>query len=106
MFKNNKSKSKAKVIFRFVVNIILIALITNCYPENEKPNVTLTGPENGSIFKLGNPVTLTAEASDGDGSVKRVEFYNDSILIGVSTSAPYSISWENALFPSAPFIIP
>jgi len=38
-------------------------------------------------------VTVSADASDSDGSVARVDFFAGPIPIGSATSAPYSITW-------------
>jgi hypothetical protein len=64
--------------------------------QNVRPTVTLSGPGTESQFNLGSPVTLTAEASDRDGTVARVDFYAGNTLIGTSASAPYRFSWTNA----------
>jgi hypothetical protein len=38
---------------------------------------------------------LTADASDTDGSVARVDFYANSQLIGSDTTAPYTYTWAS-----------
>ena len=38
---------------------------------------------------------MTATASDADGSVARVDFYNGGTLLGSDTTAPYSFTWSN-----------
>src|SRR6185437_2957291 len=40
-------------------------------------------------------VTITATASDADGTVSSVKFYNGNTLLGTSTIAPYSFTWAN-----------
>ena len=40
-------------------------------------------------------MTLSANASDTDGSVTGVEFYAGSTLVGSDQSSPYSFSWSN-----------
>ena len=40
-------------------------------------------------------ITLTATASDADGTVARVDFYNGSTLLGSDTTAPYAFTWSN-----------
>jgi hypothetical protein len=62
---------------------------------NRFPLVTLLQPTNGAALSSSN-VMIEAEASDPDGSVSRVEFYRDGILIGSVTNAPYSILWTDA----------
>ncbi|MFO1304394.1 MAG: Ig-like domain-containing protein [Burkholderiales bacterium] len=64
---------------------------------NKPPTVSITAPvNNANIF---GPVTLPvyANASDADGSIAKVEFYRDGVLIGTDTAAPYSASWSAAL---------
>ena len=40
-------------------------------------------------------VVVSADASDGDGSVVRVDFYAGTTLIGSDSTAPYSVTWSN-----------
>lgn len=63
---------------------------------NVAPSVTLTAPTNGASFTAPATVSLSANASDVDGSVAKVEFFADGKLIGTSTAAPYSVTWANA----------
>jgi len=57
------------------------------------PTVSITAPSGGSAVPLGKPVTITATASDSDGTVSKVDFYAGATLIGTSTAAPYSVNW-------------
>ncbi|MCE9640147.1 MAG: hypothetical protein K8S22_08375, partial [Betaproteobacteria bacterium] len=59
------------------------------------PTVTLTSPSAGSVGIAPASFTLTASASDSDGTVAKVEFFNGGTLIGTVTSAPYSLAWDN-----------
>ena len=63
--------------------------------ENEVPYVNLTAPANGSTFTEGTNVVISATASDGDGSIAKVEFYQGSTLLGEDFSAPYEYTWTN-----------
>lgn len=63
---------------------------------NQPPVVSLTAPGNGATFSAGSTVTVSATASDADGSVSKVEFFRNGTSIGIDTSAPYSASWSNA----------
>ena len=63
---------------------------------NNAPTVSITSPNNGQTFDVGNSITITANASDSDGSVSKVEFYNNGSMIGEATSAPYSYTITNA----------
>lgn len=63
---------------------------------NTTPECVLTSPTNGSVFSVPANVTLTADASDSDGSIARVEFYDRDVLLGIAMNAPYSFVWSNA----------
>lgn len=62
--------------------------------ENVAPAVAITSPSNNAAFTQGKTVTIAATASDFDGSIQKVEFYQNSILIGSDETAPYSIDWN------------
>jgi chitinase len=62
---------------------------------NQPPSVSLTSPANGATFSAGANITLSANASDSDGTVSKVEFFNGSTSLGVKTATPYSVTWSN-----------
>jgi glucose/arabinose dehydrogenase len=74
---------------------LFIATFIDAGPAvNQPPSVSLTAPANGSSGTVGVPMTLTAMASDGDGSVARVQFFDGTAPIGgADTTAPFSVSW-------------
>src|SRR5207249_4148774 len=45
-------------------------------PGNVPPSVSLTPPSNGASFTAPPSITITASASDSDGTVRKVDFYN------------------------------
>jgi len=57
--------------------------------------VTLTAPANGASYTAPATITITASASDPEGQLARVEFYNGSTLLGSDTTAPYAFTWSN-----------
>lgn len=69
--------------------------VTVATTVNKAPLVTLTSPANGASYAAPATVTLTATASDSDGSISRVEFYNGTTKLGQSTVSPYSYTWSN-----------
>ena len=75
--------------------------ITVNAPINQPPVVNITSPSNNTTFiPVGTlaTVAITANASDSDGSVTKVEFFQGSAtLLGasISTSSPYSFTWNN-----------
>ncbi len=68
-------------------------VIGSCSGPNEAPTVAVTSPISGTTFLIGDTVTITADASDIDGTVTKVEFLIDGTVIGEDTTAPYAINW-------------
>jgi glucuronoarabinoxylan endo-1,4-beta-xylanase len=62
---------------------------------NPLPVVSITAPSNGSSFVENAIVSITADASDANGTVTKVEFYNGNILLGTDVTSPYSFTWSN-----------
>ncbi|MCU0428385.1 MAG: Ig-like domain-containing protein [Cytophagaceae bacterium] len=74
-----------------------VAVITVNNVVNNPPQVSITSPLNNASFLAPASVSITAAASDADGSVAKVDFYNGATLLGTDISAPYSFSWTNVL---------
>ncbi len=64
---------------------------------NQAPVVSISSPANGSTFYVDDQININATASDNDGSVAKVEFYQGATLLGEDTSSPYSYNWTGAL---------
>ena len=62
---------------------------------NALPAVALTNPASGATLTSPATIQLNADASDADGSIAQVDFYQGSALIGSATTAPYTFSWTN-----------
>ena len=62
-------------------------------PGNQGPTVVLTAPDAGGSGAVNTPVTVSATASDADGTVRSVEFFDGASSIGTDATSPYSISW-------------
>ena len=60
---------------------------------NNAPSVQITVPVGGATFTAPASITLTATASDVDGSITKVEFFRGTTLLGTDTSAPYNFDW-------------
>lgn len=54
------------------------------------PAVTITSPASGVLLAAPANVTITANATDADGTVTSVEFLAGTSVLGTLTSAPYS----------------
>jgi hypothetical protein len=66
---------------------------------NMPPVISWVVPANNSTFIQPKTITLTASATDADGTVTNVAFFNGTTLLGnVTTSVgnQYSLTWSNA----------
>ena len=63
-------------------------------PSNQPPTVTLTQPPNGATFTAPATVNLAATASDADGHVTTVQFYNGATKLGEDMTAPFTFAWS------------
>ena len=70
-----------------------VARMVSVQSDGSPPTVTLTQPANGASFTAPATVSLAATASDADGTVARVEFFNGAAKLGEDTTAPYSFTW-------------
>jgi hypothetical protein len=63
---------------------------------NQPPLVSLITPTNGAFIVLPMTISLTAEVSDPDGHVTKVDFFANGMLVGRATNPPYVATWTNA----------
>jgi uncharacterized repeat protein (TIGR01451 family) len=74
----------------------------NVLPDtNAAPTVTITSPTNGNMFVGPANINIVASASDGDGTISQVDFFDNGELIGTGTVTgqnQYSLNWTNAPF--------
>ncbi|SIN80399.1 Ig-like domain-containing protein [Algoriphagus halophilus] len=98
-YKNGKNQQFSGSVTIPAYGSVVLAKISNegGSPENQLPTVTLTSPTQNQEFILGvNTVQLAANASDPEGQIKSVEFYNWGNLVTTVTSPPYVFNWTNA----------
>jgi len=62
---------------------------------NLLPIVNITSPTNNANITSKTNVTIAASASDADGKITKVEFYNGNTLLSTVTTAPYQYIWQN-----------
>ncbi len=67
---------------------------TNASDANKAPIVKITSPLANGSFKQGSRIWMSADASDLDGSISKVAFYNGSTLLHTEDKAPYSY-WQS-----------
>ena len=81
------------------VNSLQLTLVASNHP----PSVTLSTPAAGSTFATDTPITITASASDLDGTVSKVEYFQNGNLLGAVTQRTDRFVWSNA--PPANYLI-
>lgn len=64
--------------------------------DNLRPAVAITQPPSGAAFGPHQTITITAAASDADGTVQRLELFADNLKIAAAPGALLSITWTNA----------
>lgn len=62
---------------------------------NIPPTVSLTSPANGASFTAPASITVQAAASDADGTISTVKFFEGANTIGITNTTPYQILWSN-----------
>jgi beta-glucanase (GH16 family) len=61
---------------------------------NIAPAVSITNPIDQAELPAGD-ILIEADASDADGSIAAVEFYEGGTFLGQDTTAPYSFNWTS-----------
>jgi hypothetical protein len=57
--------------------------------------VTITSPADGSSFVAPASITISANASDSDGTVSKVDFFSGPSLLASAATSPYNFVWNN-----------
>jgi endoglucanase len=73
-----------------------IVVIVNDKVNNVPPTVAITSPASGANFITGASIAIRATASDADGSVSKVEFFNNGSKLGEDASVPYEYTISGA----------
>src|SRR5258706_7300962 len=63
---------------------------------NVAPTASITSPANNASFATGSTVTINASATDSDGTIAKVEFFQGATKLGESLTSPYSFAWASA----------
>ncbi|QCR22098.1 PA14 domain-containing protein [Pontibacter sp. SGAir0037] len=59
---------------------------------NKAPAVSIASPAANATHEHGKALTITANASDPDGSISKVEFFDAGNKLGEATQSPYAIT--------------
>jgi YD repeat-containing protein len=72
---------------------------------NAPPTVSLTSPINNSSYTNPASITLSTNASDSDGNISKVEFFEGANKLGEVTSSPFNFTWNNPTPASLPYVL-
>ena len=64
---------------------------------NQPPTVELTLPLAGTLFNAPATIPLAATASDPDGTVAKVEFFQGASKLGEALATPFAFTWTGML---------
>lgn len=63
--------------------------------NNLRPSVALTRPASGAYVFTPAPLMLEVNATDEDGSIAKVDYFNEGVPLASSTQPPFSVSLPN-----------
>ena len=61
---------------------------------NQPPAVSISSPSKSTSFTSPATITIEALASDPDGSIIKMEFFQGNVKLGEKVSSPYSFTWK------------
>ncbi|MGI4832063.1 MAG: Ig-like domain-containing protein [Janthinobacterium lividum] len=70
---------------------------------NTPPTVAITSPD--ASYPVSDLTTLSADASDADGTVSSVAFYVDNALIRTVLASPYAVRWAASTVANGPHVL-
>ena len=59
------------------------------------PTASITSPANNASFIEPASITINANATDSDGAISKVEFFQGATKLGEDASSPYSFVWNS-----------
>jgi hypothetical protein len=88
---------------RYSGNVTTSAAVHISVVPNKAPVVSIVKPSNDQNFAAPAYIHLEAAASDVDGRITKVQFFNGSTLLRTEFQAPYTYVWQNV--PAGSYII-
>ena len=80
------------------VTILALSFIILCCNDNDTnnalPDIGITAPEDKSTFTSGTDIKIQAFASDNNGPVARMDFYEGTNKLSEDTMVPYEYVWQ------------
>ncbi len=76
-------------------SIVNISVISST-PINQDPSIGITQPNHNQTFTLGQDILIRANASDPEGKVQKVEFFQGDQVISTVETAPFEFNLQGA----------
>lgn len=70
-------------------------LMTYMNPDVSTATIRISSPADGVTFAAGANITITADATDTNGPIRRVDFFAGANQVGSTTNNPFSVTWNN-----------
>ncbi|WP_139352770.1 Ig-like domain-containing protein [Algoriphagus sp. A40] len=61
--------------------------------ENQAPAVSIVEPTDGEVFQFGEEVMISAEPTDPEGQIQKVEFFSNDVILATVAQAPFEFNW-------------
>src|ERR1035437_3550210 len=74
---------------------ISISVVNSNSGPNKHPIVKISNPRKGNTYENISTIEIDATASDPDGTISKVEFYNGQTKLVELTSDPYTYTWKD-----------
>ncbi len=62
---------------------------------NQAPSVSIVKPVAGAVFTAPATIAISADATDNDGLISKVEFFQGTTKLGEKSSSPWTFNWNN-----------
>ena len=63
-------------------------------PNNIAPTCAVTAPSDGTNYTSLQTISISANATDNDGSISQVEFFVNEGSVGTDVTSPYTVNWS------------
>ena len=78
-----------------ISSAISISVNNGTTSGNQPPIIKISNPQKGNKYENLSTITIDAVASDPDGTINKVEFYNGTVKLVELTSVPYTYTWKD-----------
>jgi len=86
-------------VLRIIPFFVVVFTILSCdnndnQPSKSLPGIGITAPADKSTSTSGKDIKIQAFATDDNGPVARMDFYEGTNRLGEDTRAPYEFVWQ------------